>query len=147
MASAGRILIMPKGNYDSSVTYEMLDLVSYSGASWLAKKTVVGIEPSDENSEYWHNMLDFDPSDFESRKSNGGTLRMTSNPEGQSWITLAIDLPGTKKPRFFANVEGIDSLYVTGISITDYQPDTVRATFFLNQPVDYDVTLVIGYMY
>ena len=147
MASAGRILIMPKGNYDSSATYEMLDLVSYNGASWLAKKTVVGIEPSAANSEYWHNMLDFDPSDFESRKSNGGTLRMTSNPEGKSWISLAIDLSGTQKPRFFANVEGIDSLYVTGISITDYQPDMVRATFFLNQPVDYDVTLVIGYMY
>ena len=56
MASAGRILIMPKGNYDSSVTYEMLDLVYYNGASWLAKKTVVGIAPTDESSEYWMKM-------------------------------------------------------------------------------------------
>ena len=53
MTSAGRILIMPKGNYDSSVTYEMLDLVFYNGASYIAKKTVVGIEPSAEQSEYW----------------------------------------------------------------------------------------------
>ena len=60
MASAGRILIMPKGNYDSSVTYEMLDMVHYNGTSWLAKKTAKGIEPSEANSEYWHNMFDLD---------------------------------------------------------------------------------------
>ena len=51
MANAGRILIMPKGNYDASKTYEMLDLVYYNGASWLAKKTVTGIAPSE--GEYW----------------------------------------------------------------------------------------------
>ena len=60
MAVAGRILIMPKGAYDESKTYEMLDLVSHNGTSWLAKKTVVGIEPSDANSEYWHNMYNAD---------------------------------------------------------------------------------------
>lgn len=58
MASAGRILIMPKGNYNSGTTYEMLDLVNHNGKSWLAKKTSVGIEPSDANSEYWQNMFD-----------------------------------------------------------------------------------------
>ena len=57
MASAGRILIMPKGNYDSSATYEMLDLVNHNGASWLAKKTATGLEPSNANSEYWHPLL------------------------------------------------------------------------------------------
>ena len=64
MASAGRILIMPKGNYDSSATYEMLDMVYYNGTSWLAKKTATGIEPSEANSEYWHNMVGFDPGDY-----------------------------------------------------------------------------------
>lgn len=57
MASAGRILIMPKGEYDSSITYEMLDLVKHNGTSWLAKKTAQGIEPSDANSEYWHDLF------------------------------------------------------------------------------------------
>lgn len=59
MASAGRILIMPKGSYDSTVTYEMLDLVKHNGTSWLARKTSVGIEPSETNSEYWQDMFDF----------------------------------------------------------------------------------------
>ena len=57
MASAGRILIMPKGTYDSSATYEMLDMVHHNGTSWLAKKSVTGIEPSAANSEHWHNMF------------------------------------------------------------------------------------------
>ena len=58
MTSAGRILIMPKGNYDSSTTYEMLDLVFSGGASWVAKKTVTGIEPSDAASEHWMKMCE-----------------------------------------------------------------------------------------
>lgn len=58
MKSAGRILIMPKGTYDSSITYEMLDLVKYKGTSWLAKKTAIGIEPSIENNEYWQDVFD-----------------------------------------------------------------------------------------
>ena len=59
MASAGRILIMPKGAYDSSVTYEMLDLVKHNGTSWRAKKTSVSIEPNETDSEYWQYTFDF----------------------------------------------------------------------------------------
>ena len=60
MTSAGRILIMPKGEYNASVTYENLDLVYHGGTSWLAKKTVTGIEPSGANSEYWHKMSEIE---------------------------------------------------------------------------------------
>jgi hypothetical protein len=55
MPSAGRILIIPKGNYDASVTYEMLDLVNHNGIPWIAKKTVTGIEPAE--GEYWQSLL------------------------------------------------------------------------------------------
>jgi hypothetical protein len=58
MASAGRILIMPKGEWKAETTYEMLDLVFHGGASWLAKKEVIGIEPSDANSEHWFKMCE-----------------------------------------------------------------------------------------
>lgn len=60
MTTAGRILIMPKGDYDSNTRYEMLDLVYHSGTSWLAKKESTGIAPSDANSEYWQKMFDAD---------------------------------------------------------------------------------------
>ena len=58
MASAGRILIMPKGNYNAETTYEMLDLVYYDGAAWLARKTVVGIVPSENSDEHWHKLCE-----------------------------------------------------------------------------------------
>lgn len=58
MASAGRILILPKGNYNAETQYEMLDLVFHNGTSWLAKKDVSGIEPSNEGEgeNYWFMM-------------------------------------------------------------------------------------------
>lgn len=58
MASAGRILIMPKGDYDANSTYENLDLVKHKGTSWLAKKESKGIEPSEANSEYWQDVFE-----------------------------------------------------------------------------------------
>lgn len=57
-ASAGRVLIVPKGEWKADVTYNMLDLVNHNGYAYLAKTTVVGIEPNDDNIKYWHNMLD-----------------------------------------------------------------------------------------
>lgn len=60
MTTAGRILIMPKGNWDSEKTYEMLDLVYHNGTSWLAKKESIGVEPTVNNTDYWQNMFDAD---------------------------------------------------------------------------------------
>lgn len=51
MVSAGRVLIMPKGAYDASETYSMLDLVSYNGSSYIAKKSTTGNLPT--NTTYW----------------------------------------------------------------------------------------------
>lgn len=58
MTTAGRILIIPKGDYDATKTYEGLDLVRHNGTSWLATKESTGIEPTIENAEYWQNMFD-----------------------------------------------------------------------------------------
>jgi len=51
MISAGRVLLMPKGDYDSTATYEMLDIVSYNGSSYIAKSTTTGNLPT--NTTYW----------------------------------------------------------------------------------------------
>lgn len=59
MASAGRILIMPKGNWKEETEYEMLDLVYHGGTSWLAKKDVAAeIEPTSDNEDYWMKVFD-----------------------------------------------------------------------------------------
>ena len=69
MATAGRILLMHKGEYQASVTYEMLDMVSYDGVTWVAKKTCIGITPSSSNSEYWFAMVGVSSEDFEAFKN------------------------------------------------------------------------------
>ncbi len=58
MTNLGRVLILPKGEYNSEVTYYMLDLVLHNGTSWLCKKSVKGIEPSEANKDYWQILID-----------------------------------------------------------------------------------------
>lgn len=57
MISAGRVLIKPCGEWNPTTTYHMLDLVNHNGYAYLAKRTVVGIEPN-VDPECWHNLLD-----------------------------------------------------------------------------------------
>ena len=58
MASAGRILIIPKGDWNAEIEYEMLDLVRNSGKVWISKKKSIGIEPSADSNEYWMELID-----------------------------------------------------------------------------------------
>lgn len=50
-ASAGRVLLMGKGDYDATVTYTALDWVRYQGGAYVAKQTTTGNLPTNE--EYW----------------------------------------------------------------------------------------------
>ncbi len=47
MVSAGRVMMIPKGEYDASTTYSVLDMVSYQGGSYVAKTTVSNVVPTD----------------------------------------------------------------------------------------------------
>lgn len=52
--SVGKILILPKGNYDASTQYEQLDLVRYNGKTWLCKQSSKGNIPAEGT--YWMEM-------------------------------------------------------------------------------------------
>ena len=52
MISAGRVLIIPKGAWNDTDTYSMLDLVSYNGSSYIAK-TSVPANTLPTNTSYW----------------------------------------------------------------------------------------------
>lgn len=56
MATAGRVLIIPKGKYNAETQYESLDMVSHGGKGWVCKKTCIGIEPTE--GEYWAECID-----------------------------------------------------------------------------------------
>ena len=87
MASAGRILIMPKGNYNADTTYESLDLVYHNGSSWVAKKTVKGVEPTTGATENWQQMSDF--SSLEERKQERIVQSVTVMAGSSYELTLA----------------------------------------------------------
>lgn len=52
MISAGRVLLIPKGAWNDTDTYSMLDLVSYNGSSYIAK-TSVPANTLPTNTSYW----------------------------------------------------------------------------------------------
>ena len=55
-ASAGRVLLIPKGDWNSNTTYTGLDWVRHNGAAWVCKNTCTGVEPTLENADNWQMM-------------------------------------------------------------------------------------------
>ena len=51
MISAGRVLLMPKGEYSPTTPYTLLDSVSYQGSSYVAMGSTTGNLPT--NTTYW----------------------------------------------------------------------------------------------
>ena len=51
-ASAGRVLLIPKGDWNANTTYTGLDWVRHNGAAWVCKNTCTNIEPTFENTNY-----------------------------------------------------------------------------------------------
>lgn len=50
MAVLGKVAVTPKGTYNSSLSYEKLDIVTHDGASYIAiKDAPIGISPTDIN--------------------------------------------------------------------------------------------------
>ena len=50
-ASAGRVLLIPRGTYDANVTYTPLDVVKYGVSSYVCKAETTGNVPT--NTTYW----------------------------------------------------------------------------------------------
>lgn len=93
MASAGRILIMPKGDWDEATEYESLDLVLHGGTSWLGKKPSKGIEPSEEGESvnYWHKMFDISAEAVGALSKKGGDLEGNLSFSGGRGVLYATD--------------------------------------------------------
>lgn len=73
MAIAGRVAIVPKGDWSANATYKRLDAVTYNNTLYFAKKEVpAGTETS--NAEYWS-------------KSIVGNPDKSSDQQGQNLIT------------------------------------------------------------
>lgn len=78
MKNAGRIMPLPKGEYNSAVTYNLLDFVTHDGSSYICKKESMGNTPS-ENSEYWQLMA--------RKGSSGGAVTSVNGMDGDVTLT------------------------------------------------------------
>lgn len=63
-ATAGKVLLIPKGEYDATTQYKVLDWVLYQGRPYVAKQTTTGnapiYAPTPQNPDaYWQLLLDF----------------------------------------------------------------------------------------
>lgn len=58
MVNAGRVGLIPKGEFDPSVKYEKLDIVSYQNKLYIAKEKEIPIGTLPTNGKYW--LLSFD---------------------------------------------------------------------------------------
>ncbi len=107
MRDAGRIGFDIKGNYDSTMKYEFLDVVYYQNSSYVAKKETTGNLPADNN-EFWQILArgessggDADASDMTVEFEQAVTMTNISTGEKLSslfgkikkWFT---ELPGTR---------------------------------------------------
>lgn len=53
MADAGRIGFVLKGEYDSEISYEYLDVATYNNVLYAAKRDTKGSPPTGEDDENW----------------------------------------------------------------------------------------------
>ena len=143
MASAGRILIMPKGEWNAETEYEMLDLVNRNGKSWLAKKTSVGVEPSDANAEHWMDMFDITAESIKALSADKGGVVKGDIVIEKQWPTLSlVDESGRKVLIEKSSKSDVISLY-NYLDADNYNnimimPETsnVKDCFYLRNVVD-----------
>lgn len=143
MLDLGKIMLLPRGSYAATETYERLDLVEHNGYSYIALKTVKGISPSADGVNWqlhssgggassWNDLEDkpfheerivsyviedftFDASEL----SNGGIVIETQNPL-EVGKTYKINVNGAE--RSYVAQEFSGSVYIGnsyGIGSTD----------------------------
>ena len=101
MAIAGRVAIVPKGDWSADATYKRLDAVTYNNTLYFAKKDVpAGTETS--NTEYWSKSI----------VGSAGAIATTEEagivkPDG---TTITVDADGT--------IHGKSEIKVDGTTIT-----------------------------
>ena len=121
MASAGRILIIPKGDYDANSTYDNLDLVNHNGMSWLAKKTTKGIEPTEENTEYWQKMFEVNIANNLITETGGYALDARQGKVLDDKISISAFMKSWRYPEGNPSIKDVNN-GCYAIQSTEYMP-------------------------
>ena len=109
-ASAGRILLMPKGDYSSAVTYNSLDWVRYNNAAWVCNTDNTTNIPPSISAPQW-NLLAADSAMSDLGDLNNVTI--SSEVDGQ-YLGCVIDTSTTPPTITWENVSAATTYSSTG---------------------------------
>ena len=148
MNDAGRIGFVVRGEYDSSATYDFLDVVLFGNSSYVAKKLTIGNTPA-ENSEYWQVLAKTPDSGVTGLKGNAEEAYRTGQvnlalsdilPSGTSSQYLRGDGVWSSTDVFLQKVIKVDNTDVDAI----YQTGIYRSSTWINSPgSDAQGTLIV----
>lgn len=126
MAVAGRVLIVPRGEYDEATTYNLLDLVTYGSKPWLCKKNnTVGIEPSAENSTYWQLLIDVSIADADTLDGYHADHFASADSLADAFSTIEVTLPVDQWT-------GNAAPYTQGVSVEGMKATSSPLAFFID---------------
>ena len=128
-ASAGKVLLMPKGDYNSGTTYEVLDWVRYDSKAYVCKQTSTGNLPT--NTTYWQLLVQdgASPATKMSYYDNGilgakNLFEITAETQTTEGVTFTVGSDGKVTVTGTASANGA---YLTLGTLT-LEPGTYRKT-------------------
>lgn len=135
MAIAGRVAIVPKGNWSADVTYKRLDAVTYNNTLYFAKKEVpAGTATS--NTEYWSKSI-VGGVGVIATKEDAGVVK----PDGKS---MSVDESGTLSINLDGTTITLDEAKNV-IKLADALKDKIGSALQPESIVNNQITTVAGY--
>ena len=107
---AGRVTFLLKGNYNNETTYDFLDVVKFSGASYVAKKETTGNTPMEDN-EFWQILVGLE-SFANSAIYGNDSINMGRKEEstvGNRSIAFGVNVEASKYGSFAVGVDNVAS--------------------------------------
>lgn len=146
-SSVGIILLINKGNYDNNTEYKRLNWVRHNYASWVCKKKCIGVEPSDENREFWQILAkdgEKSPVMVGATSISDGESGSVPKPTAQdkdkylrgdgTWSDISLDDKANGKGITFSIQDGIP--YMSYAIAEDPVVDAVVTNIFDNDPTN-----------
>ena len=122
MGNAGRVLMIPKGDYNAATTYEMLDCVYYNGRSYVCKQTSTGNAPT--NTTYWQVMTPDSSAEIQAL-TNQLTDEVTTRSALGAKNLLPLDLANCKTRNTSGTWSG-NAYTISGVTFTVNEDNTIN---------------------
>lgn len=98
----GKVTCTPKGAYVAATAYEVLDIVSYMGGSYMALKSVQGVTPSNDGTNWMMLAAKGDTGDTGEAAGFGTPTVTVDQTTGEASATVQVSGPDTAKIFAFA---------------------------------------------